>query len=218
MGDNYHMNRARGMRAYLRLAKPLPWEEKFYDLPHPNKNFASQAQELRLMTVELQDALQDLQSKDYLGVGNDRVKLETTIDQLKRKSELRDEQELLFQQYRTKELVKAVRSLKGERTVPTSRDLGKMSKTELVLLLTETLNESIEDIHETIQTVPRLRPPPPSPQSRFSPSRRRPSPQSASQRESASDRPALLPERYTIDEYGTLMDESPSSYTDGGTP
>ena len=161
-----------------------------------------------------------MQSKDYLGVGNDRAKLETTIDQLQRKSELRDEQQLLFQQYRTKELVKAVRSLKGERTVPTSRDLGKMSKTELVLLLTETLNESIEDIHETIQiqTVPRLRPPPPSPQSRFSPSRRRPSPQSASQRESASDRPAFLPESDRIDQYGTLMNESPSSYTDGGTP
>ena len=83
------------------------------------------------------DALRDLQTENYVGVGNDRLKLSNVIDDLMRKRDLRDDQELLFRSLSKTQMLKAVRELRTEDAdVPNARTLQAMSTTDLVLLLT----------------------------------------------------------------------------------
>ena len=152
---------ARGMRAYLELAKPLPFEATYASmrLPSPSGSagdFGAQAQQIRIELSSLQDELRKLEKQDYLGVGNDRQKLRDAISDLKARAEKRDEQELLYNGTPKTKLVEAIRKL-GQHMdrLPSSADMMKstFTKTDAVLLLTETLGASLQQINEAVYDV-----------------------------------------------------------------
>ena len=168
-----YMNEARGVKAFLKSAKPLPWEGTRYDLARPKADFGAQAMQFMVQISELEDAMIDLESKNYPGIGNDKLKLQNVIDDLTKQSDLRHDQELLIHQLSKNELIKAITELKSDSDddIPSLKELrgSAFTKTELILLLTETMNQSVDEIVDASQI--RLPPPPPPRSTRNSPIR-----------------------------------------------
>ena len=106
--------------------------------------------------LSLQDELRKLDSQDYLGVGNDRQKLRNVIDDLKARAEKRDEQELLYNGAPKTKLVEAIRKLSQHMdNLPSQAEMMKPSftKTNAVILLTETIGASLQQVNEAVYDV-----------------------------------------------------------------
>ena len=74
-----------GVQAYRQLAAPLAWEGTFEqnrNQPAPFTTFGQQSLDLEYEAFALKNALDDLQVKQYPGVGNDAQKLHDAIDNL----------------------------------------------------------------------------------------------------------------------------------------
>ena len=141
--EEAHMNEARGTLAYLEEAKPLPWEGTPLILPRPNRDFGTQALQMRMQIASLQAELRNLDAQSYAGVGNDKQKLEAAIDDLRAAAERRDDQNMLFTDMPRTLLKNAIRRLHPDVSLNTYR---YESKSDLILKLTEEFGNTIDEI------------------------------------------------------------------------
>ena len=105
------------MLAYRQLAAPLAWEGTFEqnrNQPAPLVTFEQQSLDLDYEAFALKTALEDLETKNYPGVGNDMQKLHSAIDQLENMAIVRHEEDKMMaltkrrcsKRYRLQKLVK----------------------------------------------------------------------------------------------------------------
>ena len=88
-----------GVQAYRQLAAPLAWEgtfEQTRNQPAPFATFGQQSLDLEYEAFALKTTLDDLQSKQYPGVGNDVQKLHNAIDNLENLAVVRHEEDKMM--------------------------------------------------------------------------------------------------------------------------
>ena len=212
--------------AYRQLAAPLSWEGTFEQnraQPAPFTGFGDESTALYIEAFVLDLELQDLDDKNYPGIGNDKQKLQNALDYLHRTSEVRHEEAIMMGLGKGK-LISVVemakqKELDGYEALPSKRDMemGNFSKEDVVRLLAEGLDLTAGQVSHFAQTVPRLTPPPPTTRTRTprhqSPPRVR-SPRSSPASsmdgrspESAAPGPSgmgSIAEEYGIREHGTM--------------
>jgi hypothetical protein len=143
----------RGREAYRQLAAPPAWMDALAvtSLPTPRgkSDFASQAILLRTELDKLHVEELDLDNAEpYTGIGNDKRALEATIATLEDKMRLRLDQEHLLYAMSKKDLLKSANNLKFQRDhpLPSADEMRKASKTELIVLLTEGMGETMDTV------------------------------------------------------------------------
>ena len=103
-----------GVQAYRQLAPPLTWEGTFEhnrNQPAPFTIFGQQSLDLEYEAFALKNALDDLQVKQYPGVGNDVQKLHNAIDNLENMANVRHEEDKMMALTKAA-LLKAVQAAK----------------------------------------------------------------------------------------------------------
>jgi len=88
-----------GMQAYRQLAAPLAWEGTFEqnrNQPAPLVTFGQQSLDLDYEAFALKTALEDLETKNYPGVGNDMQKLQSAIGELENMAIVRHEEDKMM--------------------------------------------------------------------------------------------------------------------------
>ena len=108
-----------GVQAYRQLAAPLAWEGTFEqnrNQPAPFTTFGQQSLDLEYEAFALKNALDDLQVKQYPGVGNDVQKLHNAIDNLENMANVRHEEDKMMALTKTA-LLKAVQAAKTRQIV-----------------------------------------------------------------------------------------------------
>jgi hypothetical protein len=147
----------RGTQAFRQLATPHPWTDTFtFRLPTPRgkTDFNTQAAQLQTELNELYTHELDLDNKDpYPGIGNDKKGVQTRISELEGQLELRINQENLLYSMSKKDLIKSVdafRFQRGHTDLPSADKLKQSSKTDLVVLLTEQMGETYQDIRDSV--------------------------------------------------------------------
>jgi len=166
----------------------------------------------------LQQELEDLDDKNYPGIGNDKQKLQTAMQYLYRMSDLRHEEAIMMGFGKGKlisvtEMAKQ-KELAGYENLPSKRDMqmGSFSREDVVRLLAENLDLTAAQVAHFAQTVPRLTPRARTPrhQSPLRVRSPRSSPGSAtddSSPESSAAGPSgmgSIAEDYVSNEYGTM--------------
>ena len=144
-----------GMQAYRHLATPLAWEGTFEhnrNQPAPFTTFGQQSLDLEYEAFALKNALDDLQVKQYPGVGNDVQKLHNAIDNLENMANVRHEEDKMMALTKTA-LLKAVQAAKtrqivGFENLPLLAQMRSATfvKEEVVRQLAETLNLDAADV------------------------------------------------------------------------
>ena len=161
-----------GMQAYRQLAAPLAWEGTFEQNRNqlaPLVTFGQQSLDLDYEAFALKTALEDLETKNYPGVGNnDMQKLQSAIDELENMAIVRHEEDKMMAFTKTA-LLKAVQTAKT-RQMPGFEDLplrdqmrsATFAKEDVVRQLAETLKLDAVDVAQLVQNAPALTPRPPS--------------------------------------------------------
>ena len=140
-----------GVQAYRQLAAPLAWEgtfEQTRNQPAPFATFGQQSLDLEYEAFALKTTLDDLQSKQYPGVGNDVQKLHNAIDNLENLAVVRHEEDKMMALTKT-----ALRDQKRSATY---------AKEDVVRQLAETLHLDANDVAQLVQNAPALTPRPAS--------------------------------------------------------
>ena len=160
-----------GVQAYRQLAAPLAWEGTFEhnrNQPAPFTTFGQQSLDLEYEAFALKNALDDLQVKQYPGVGNDVQKLHNAIDNLENMANVRHEEDKMMALTKTA-LLKAVQAAKtrqivGFENLPLLAQMRSATfvKEEVVRQLAETLNLDAAEVAQLVQNAPALTPRPPS--------------------------------------------------------
>ena len=160
-----------GVQAYRQLAAPLAWEgtfEQTRNQPAPFATFGQQSLDLEYEAFALKTTLDDLQSKQYPGVGNDVQKLHNAIDNLENLAVVRHEEDKMMALTKTA-LLKAVqaaknRQMSGFERLPLRDQMrsATYAKEDVVRQLAETLNLDAADVAHLVQNAPALTPRPPS--------------------------------------------------------
>ena len=117
-------------------------------------DFNTQASQLQTELNELYTHELDLDNTDpYPGIGNDKKGVQTRISELEGQLELRINQENLLYSMSKKDLIKSVdafRFQRGHVDLPSADKLKQSSKTDLVVLLTEQMGETYQDIRDSV--------------------------------------------------------------------
>lgn len=150
------LSEQKGVEAYLQLATPHPWTATFeFALPVPSLkgHFHEQAQKIQDELTDLYARELDLDNEEYVGVGNDRKGVTGRISELEDPLEFRVNQENLLHSLSKKDLLSAVANFPFQHAhtgLPSVDELRKSStsKTDLILLLTETMGESYQDVRD----------------------------------------------------------------------
>ena len=213
-----------GALAYRQLAAPLAWEGTFEQnraQPAPFTGFGDESTVLYMEGYMLQRELEDLDDKDYPGIGNDKEKLQNAMQYLYRMSDLRHEESIMMGFGKGK-LISVVemakqKELAGYENLPSKRDMtmGTFSREDVVRQLAENLDLTAAQVAHFAQTVPRLTPPPPTrartPRHQSPPRVRSPRSSPASATDGGSPESAAGPsgmgsiaEEYGIQEHGTM--------------
>ena len=149
----------RGTEAFRKLATPHPWTATFnFSLPTPKARTDFNAQAGLLQTELNRLYVQELDldnAQPYAGIGNDKKGVQDRIADLEAKLDLRVNQENLVYSLSKKDLIKSVNNFKFQRNyqnLPSAAEMQKAttSKTDLVLLLTEEMGESYDDIRDSV--------------------------------------------------------------------
>jgi hypothetical protein len=151
------LSQYRGAQAFRNLATPHPWTDALnFHLPLPKgkNDFHTQAAQLQTELNELYSHELDLDNADpYPGIGNDKKGVQERISKLETKLQLRANQENLLYSMSKKDLVKSVNTFRFQRSytdLPSAEEMRKGSKTDLVVLLTEEMGESYQDIRDSV--------------------------------------------------------------------
>ena len=147
----------RGTQAFRRLTTPHPWTDTFtlrLSLPKGKTDFHDQAAQLQSELNALYTHELDLDNTEpYQGIGNDQKGVQARISELEAQLELRVNQENLLYSMSKKDLIKSVNTFRFQRShsdLPSSEKLKQSSKTDLVLLLTEEMGETYQDIRDSV--------------------------------------------------------------------
>ena len=160
-----------GALAYRQLATPLSWEGTFEQnrsQPAPFTSFGDESTALYMEAFVLERELDDLDTKNYPGIGNDKQRLQNAIQYLHETSELRDEEAIMMGFGKTKLISVAEmarqKELDGYENLPSKRDMqmATFSKEDVIRQLAENLDLTAAQVAYFAQTVPQLTPPPPT--------------------------------------------------------
>ena len=158
-----------GAKAYRSFAAPLAWEGTFeQNRNQPFVSFADDSTSLMMEAFVLQQELEDLDTKNYPGIGNDRQRLQEAIQYLEDQSAVRDQEAQMMGLMKGKLIAVAEmakeRELEGYEGLPSKRDMQRsaFSKEDVIRQLAETLRLTAAQVVEYATTVPRLTPPPPT--------------------------------------------------------
>ena len=136
--------------------------------PAPFVSFADDSTSLMMEAFVLQQELEDLDTKNYPGIGNDRQRLQEAIQYLEDQSAVRDQEAQMMGLMKGKLIAVAEmakeRELEGYEGLPSKRDMQRstFSKEDVIRQLAETLQLTAAQVVEYATTVPRLTPPPPT--------------------------------------------------------
>ena len=157
-----------GLKAYRSHSAPLAWEATFEqnrNQPAPFVSFADDSTSLMMEAFVLHQELDDLDTKNYPGIGNDRQRLQEAMED---QSAVRDQEAQLMGLMKGKLIAVAEmakeRELEGYEGLPSKRDMQRstFSKEDVIRQLAETLRLTAAQVVEYATTVPRLTPPPPT--------------------------------------------------------
>ena len=160
-----------GLKAYRSHSAPLAWEGTFEqnrNQPAPFVSFADDSTSLMMEAFVLQQELEDLDTRNYPGIGNDRQRLQEAIQYLEDQSAVRDQEAQMMGLMKGKLIAVAEmakeRELEGYEGLPSKRDMQRstFSKEDVIRQLAETLQLTAAQVVEYATTVPRLTPPPPT--------------------------------------------------------
>ena len=158
-----------GVQAYRSHAAPLAWEGTFEQnrlQPAPFTNFGDESTAFYMEAFVLERELDDLDTKNYPGVGNDKQKLQASKNYLYSMSDLRNEEAIMMGIGKGKLIgvaeIARQRQLDGYETLPSKRDMqmATFSKEDVVRQLAEVLDLTAAQVAHFAKTVPQLTPPP----------------------------------------------------------
>ena len=153
-----------GAKAYRQLAAKQPWESTFeYNRVQPAGSFGDESFQLYSGAFAYEQELEELEKQRYSGVGNEIAKLQQTIQDLYRLSEIRHEESIMIGLTKGK-LIEVVeiakrKELEGYEDLPTKREMtaASFSKEDVTRLLAETLDLTAAQVSHFSKAVPILR-------------------------------------------------------------